>query len=283
MNSDRMSLKSSFNDGFPLERPGIQGQLPHHADPFRRSRPGKVVLISLILEGRPADDLPRGMIRPLFLHREPPRFKVHRQAHARIALTTLPFTSVRRKSRPWKLVGQPLVVDAQEVEHRGVEVVDGDDVLDGARSRVRRSCRGVMPPLMPPPASHIEKPLMWWSRPLPWAIGVRPNSPPQTIRVSSSIPRCFRSVIRAAAGLVDLLGLELDVVLDAAVVVPVAVVELDEAHAALGQAAGQQAVRGERAVGALGAVQLQDVLAGSPERSIRPGTLACIGRPSRTG
>ena len=35
---------------------------------------------------------------------------------------------------------------------------------------------------MPPPASHIEKPLMWWSRPgppLPWAIGVRPNSPPQ--------------------------------------------------------------------------------------------------------
>ena len=98
---------------------------------------------------------------------------------------------------------------------------------------------------------------MWWSRPLPWAIGVRPNSPPQTTSVSSSMPRCFRSVISAADAPVDLLGLELDVVLDAAVVVPVAVVELDEAHAALGQPAGQQAVGGERAVARLGAVHVE--------------------------
>ena len=56
-----------------------------------------------------------------------------------------------------------------------------------------------MPPLMPPPAIQIEKPLMWWSRPLPWAIGVRPNSPPQMTSVSLSISRCFRSLISAAA------------------------------------------------------------------------------------
>ena len=93
---------------------------------------------------------------------------------------------------------------------------------------------------------------MWWSRPSPPCdIGVRPNSPPQMTSVSSSMPRCFRSLISAAVGLVDLLGLERDVVLDVAVVVPVAVVELDEAHAALGQPAGQQAVRGERAVARL--------------------------------
>ena len=42
--------------------------------------------------------------------------------------------------------------------------------------------------------------------------------------------------------------------------VPVAVIELDEAHAALGQPAGQQAVRGERAVAALGAVQVETSL-----------------------
>ena len=30
-----------------------------------------------------------------------------------------------------ELVGQALVVDAEKVQHRGVEVVDVDDVLDG--------------------------------------------------------------------------------------------------------------------------------------------------------
>ena len=34
--------------------------------------------------------------------------------------------------------------------------------------------------------------------PVPWPIGVRPNSPPQRMSVSSSRPRCLRSLIRAA-------------------------------------------------------------------------------------
>ena len=44
----------------------------------------------------------------------------------------------------------------------------------------------------------------WWSRPrnlLPARssfMGVRPNSPPQTTRVSSSMPRCFKSLTKAA-------------------------------------------------------------------------------------
>ena len=45
--------------------------------------------------------------------------------------------------------------------------------------------------------------------------------------------------------LVDLAGGDLDVVANAAVMVPGAVVELYETHAALGQAARQQAVSGE--------------------------------------
>ena len=59
---------------------------------------------------------------------------------------------------------------------------------------------------------------------------------------------------------VDLGGGPADVALEVAVVVPVAVIELDEPDAALGQAAGQQAVRGEGAVAPLGAVEVEDVL-----------------------
>ena len=67
-------------------------------------------------------------------------------------------------------------------------------------------------------------------------------------------------MISAAHALVDLAGRHRDVLLDVAVVVPVAVIELDEAHAALGQPPGQQAVGGEGAVAALGAVQVEDLL-----------------------
>ena len=58
---------------------------------------------------------------------------------------------------------------------------------------------------MPPPAIHIVKACGWWSRPrlrpraaLDSTIGVRPNSPPQMTSVSSSRPRCFRSMTSAA-------------------------------------------------------------------------------------
>src|SRR5437588_10832836 len=54
---------------------------------------------------------------------------------------------------------------------------------------------------MPPPASHMVKPNGWCSRPsLPSAVGVRPNSPPQITRVSSSKPRAFKSRSSAANG-----------------------------------------------------------------------------------
>src|SRR5207248_9155534 len=62
------------------------------------------------------------------------------------------------------------------------------------------------------------------------------------------------------AGQVNFLGFVRDAVLDAAVVVPVLVIKLDEAHAALGQTAGQQAVGGERTVARLAAVEIEHVL-----------------------
>src|SRR5262249_16096131 len=105
------------------------------------------------------------------------------------------------------------------------------------------------PPRTPPPASHMLKPRLWWSRPLPCAVGVRPNSPPQITSVSSSRPRCFRSVKSHAIGWslawAGRRGVR---------VVPVgvrgmvgAVGDLRHAHAALRHAAGDQAGVGELA------------------------------------
>ena len=59
------------------------------------------------------------------------------------------------------------------------------------------------------------------------------------------------------AGPVDLLGLELDAVLHAAVMVPVLVIKLDEPHAPFGQPAGQETVGGERSVPGLATVEIK--------------------------
>ena len=89
---------------------------------------------------------------------------------------------------------------------------------------------------------------------------MRPNSPPQIISVSSSMPRCFRSLISAADPWSTSFGGDCRSILDAAVMIPAAMIELDEPHTAFGQATGQQAVRREGAVAALGPVQIQNVL-----------------------
>src|SRR5207302_244872 len=68
-------------------------------------------------------------------------------------------------------------------------------------------------------------------------------------------------------------GRDLDVAADAAVVVPVAVVQLDEAHAPLRQAPGQQAVGGEGAVPAVRAVQVEDF----------PGLAGDVHQPGHAG
>ena len=59
---------------------------------------------------------------------------------------------------------------------------------------------------------------------------------------------------------VNLGGRALDVILDTAVVIPIAVVELDESHATLGQPARQEAVGGKRTVATLCAIQIERAL-----------------------
>ena len=61
-----------------------------------------------------------------------------------------------------------------------------------------------------------------------------------------------------------------------AVVVPVGVIELHEADAALDQPPGQQAVVGERRLARLGAVRRPASACVSPDRSISSGALVCM-------
>ena len=148
-------------------------------------------------------------------------------------------------------VGQPLVVDAQEVQHRGVQVVDLAPCPRRRGSRTRRWRRRSCPPLTPPPASQMVKPKGLWSRPsVPWAIGVRPNSPPQTTSVSSSRPRAFRSFSRPAIGWSTARAFfswpSLRLLCWSQRSAPTFGAEqLDEADAALDQAAGEQALAAE--------------------------------------
>ena len=156
-------------------------------------------------------------------------------------------------------VGELRVVEAEQVQDGGVQVVDVDRVLDGLEAEFVGRAVG-WPPLTPPPASQTVKPQWLWSRPLilPWlapalgssTTGVRPNSPPQMTSVSSNSPRCLRSVEQGGDGLVALLGQAAVVDFEVVVAVPrlaVAVLDLHEAHAALDQAAGDQHLPGLRA------------------------------------
>ena len=55
---------------------------------------------------------------------------------ARISFTTLPCTSVRPKVAAGVAIGELLVIEAQQVQHRGVQVVNVDLLLDGLKAEV---------------------------------------------------------------------------------------------------------------------------------------------------
>ena len=147
---------------------------------------------------------------------------------------------------------QPFVVDAQQVQDRGVQVVAVGLVLDRLVDRTRRSRRRRRRRLTPAPASQVTNVPPLWSRPVaPWVNGMRPNSVVQMTSVSSSRPACFQVVEQAGDWLVDLRAmggssLGMLVWLSQLFVRPArAAPDLHEAHAALEQPAGDQAVAAE--------------------------------------
>ena len=145
---------------------------------------------------------------------------------------------------------------------------------------------------MPPPAIQMVKQCGWWSRPRNFEpprasfIEVRPNSPPQMTSVSSSRPRRFRSVQqgRDRAGRSPCTSSAGAVTMSSPGPVPwhvpAPVVELDEAHAALDQPAGQQAVVGERRRRPARRRTASSVFFGSCLMSITSGTAICIRKAS---
>ena len=92
-------------------------------------------------------------------------------------------------------------------------------------------------------------------------MGVRPNSPPQITSVSSSSPRCLRSLIERGGGLIGGAAVGLEVARDVGVGVPAFVIDVDEPHAALDHPPRQQAGPGERGFVRIGAVHRQGRLA----------------------
>ena len=102
-------------------------------------------------------------------------------------------------------------------------------------------------------------------------MGMRPNSVHQTTSVSSSRPRCLRSLNQGGGGLIEDRGVVVVLLLEFVVTVPVefaaagigAVEELHEADAAFDQPPGENAVSGESGFDRVGfvrrSVQFQDV------------------------
>ena len=95
--------------------------------------------------------------------------------------------------------GQPLVVEPKKVQDRGVQIVDGGDVLLSLPAKQIRCtvCVTALDASTGKPSGEAVGIVVAAAGP---KVGMRPNSVHQTTSVSSSRPRCFRSRNRAAAG-----------------------------------------------------------------------------------
>ena len=194
-------------------------------------------------------------------------------------MTLAPSTPVSLASRPWNLNAEGVVLDAELVQHRGVQVVHGADVLDGGVAEFvgRAVDDAALDAGAGEPHGHGLVVMIAADGTL---VALRHRRAAELAG-----PDDQRVVEHAAllevgdqrrAGLVDFAGAQRQLFLQQAVMIPVAVVELDEAHAAFGQAAGEQAVRGKRAVARLAAVELERLRRLRRSMSISSGTLACI-------
>ena len=179
-------------------------------------------------------------------------------------------------------VGEAFVVDAEDVEDRGVEVAEVDRVFGDVVAEVVGAAvfdAGLHAAAGEPDgeaaavvvAAHVGSPS------LPWLKTVRPNS------VSEDDERVFEHaallevVEQRGGGLVDVAALVGQLALDRDVLVPAAVEELHEADAALEQAAGQEAVRGVAAGFVdVGAVGFDGVVRIRSLRSVSSGTDVCM-------
>ena len=78
---------------------------------------------------------------------------------------------------------------------------------------------------------------------VPWLNTVRPNSVTKSTSVSSSRPRCLRSLQQRRRRLIDVAALIGQLPFEGDVLIPAAMEELHEAHAALDQSTAEQTIR----------------------------------------
>ena len=146
------------------------------------------------------------------------------------------------------------MVDAEQVEHRGVHVVHGADLVDGGVAKV--ISRPVDQSTLDAAAGHPDRHrlvVMVAAGALRHRRAAKLTGPDQQCLVQHA--PVLQVGDQCHAGPVDLLGLVLHTLLDATVVVPVFVIHLDEPHTPLRQPPGQQAVGGKRPVPRLAAVE----------------------------
>ena len=152
-------------------------------------------------------------------------------------------------------IRHPLMFDAQEMEHGGVEVVYVDDVLDGVVAEfIGVAIAGAA---FDPAAGHPHGEAF----DMVIATGALRHG-----RAAKFTAPDNESVFEHAAllevadegsgALVDESRRGVDAVFDSTVVLPAAVIQLDEPDTALGNPAGEQAVGGKGAIAAFGAVHV---------------------------
>lgn len=148
--------------------------------------------------------------------------------------------------------GELVVVEAELVEDGGVEVADADFVFDDVVGII--VCFSVGDSAFDPTAGHPGREALGvvvaavevffkGSLPVGGAAEFASEDDEGVLEHSA----LFEVLDEAGARLIDVVGLAFDLFREFAVVIPTAVEELDEADAALGHAAGKEAVAGEGA------------------------------------
>ena len=180
-------------------------------------------------------------------------------------------------------------IEAELVQDRGVDVGDVVAVLDGVEADLVG--RAVDDAALHPAAGHPDgeaEDVMVAAVGIPASPGVRPNSVAKTTSVSSSRPRRSRSFSSAAIGWSTASAVARVIGFEAAVGVPgagaaAAVLDLNEAHAALDQPPRRQQLHAEvaavRLVEAVERLGRRRLLGEVDHLGHRPS--AC-GRPART-
>ena len=169
---------------------------------------------------------------------------------------------------PLESVGQLLVVDPQQLQHRRVQIVNVDGILDDVVAEVVGAADGDAGARATAGEPHREGARMVVAaeelRAVAGFVHRRPAelAAPHDQRVveQPALLEIGEQAVDRTVGLAAEVGQLLDDVLaeGGAVSVPAAVVELDEANAALDEPAREQAVVRERRLARFSAVQLVD-------------------------